>query len=127
MSTAQATMDKNTTELLEKTGAFFAFSDYQFDKKKEHNVKYTQLGGGLIIPVDAVKQYLEERQKMVTDFLKQDIEENGKDAIIERKLRNYECFYIMDISDALPVLKDYGFTEAEVMAVFLSLKNNEEF
>ena len=127
MSTAQLIQSQATTDLLNKTGAFFAFSQAQLDESKKEGVEYVRLSMGLIIPKKNVEEYIKTSQKISTDFLEQDIKENGKDGIIERELRNYECFYVMDISDALPVLKDYGFTEAEVMAVFMNLKNNEEF
>ncbi|WP_456303359.1 DUF7659 family protein, partial [Vibrio lentus] len=41
-----------------EAGAFFAFSNKQFDEAKKEGVKYASLGMGLICPVDNAKQLM---------------------------------------------------------------------
>ena len=49
-------MNEAQTELFNNTGAFFAFSDTQFDEKKKNGVKYAHLGAGLICPIENIEQ-----------------------------------------------------------------------
>jgi hypothetical protein len=40
-------MENKQTKALNKAGAFFAFSNEQFDKAKKEGIKYISLGAGL--------------------------------------------------------------------------------
>lgn len=43
-------LEEAQTKAFEKAGAFFAFSNSQFDEKKKDGVKYVDMGAGLICP-----------------------------------------------------------------------------
>jgi hypothetical protein len=49
-------------------------------------------------------------QEITSGKIEKDLEGNGKDAIIERELNNFECFYASDIEDCIETLKRYGIT-----------------
>ncbi|RZD19758.1 BglII/BstYI family type II restriction endonuclease [Pseudoalteromonas sp. MEBiC 03485] len=107
------------TALFERLGAFFAFGKEQFNQKRKEGVEYVLIKGmGLICP----KEHAEELGKGLADITKQgialDLEQNGKDKIIERELWNYECFYQCDISDCVDALTSYPITREEIQTVF---------
>lgn len=48
MKSATSYTEKQFSELLDKTGSFFAFSNKQFCEKKKEGIKYVNIGAGLI-------------------------------------------------------------------------------
>lgn len=115
--------ENGISEALEKFGGFFAFSDKQFNEAKKEGVKYTQIGHCLICPVENAialsKAIIEVHDRAV----QQDLQENGKDAIIERELYNYEAFYTGEIDDTVDAVKVYGFTHDDVLLVYRNIRN----
>ena len=107
-----------TTEAMEKYGAFFAFSVSQFNEKRVEGVLYVQDGSGMIAPKENFKTLVEELNKIHEDGIKQDIAENGIEAIIRRELNNYECDYTGDITDAVEALEGYGVSYEQVLNVY---------
>lgn len=120
-------VEKAQTEAFEKAGAFFAFSNSQFDEKKVEGVKYYNMGAGLICPKDTAKQLLADLDAIQASGIKQDLAENGKEGVIKRELNNHECYYTMDITDCVDKLKDYGITAEEILAVFKVEKATYEY
>ena len=51
-------IEEAQTKAFEKAGAFFAFSDKQFEEQKKEGVRYSYMGAGLICPKENQKQYL---------------------------------------------------------------------
>ncbi|MEZ8193214.1 hypothetical protein [Vibrio sp. 1F279] len=117
--------DKQTLAFNE-AGAFFAFSTKQFDEAKKEGVKYASLGMGLICPVDNVKQLMTRLDSIAQEGIAEDIEENGKKAIIRRELFNHECFYTNDICDCVESLEGYGISYDEVYEVFNHIRKTED-
>lgn len=107
------TQDKQTA-LFKECGAFFAFSQKQLDYAKLPDVKYASLGSGLICPVTNIKKLAKRLFMIQKEGIAQDIEENGKDAIIQRELGNHECQITGDVDVVVKALEDYGITELEV-------------
>lgn len=101
-----------------KHGAFFAFSIEQFDEQKQKGVTYTRIGSGLICPKENAADLMKEIQDTYLAGIKQDMEENGKEAIIKRELDNHECYYTGRIDDCVEKLTDYPITEEEIRKVF---------
>lgn len=106
------------TEALNAAGAFFAFSNEQFDAKKKEGTKYYRMGAGLICPKDTADQLVENLYNIALEGIKKDMEENGKAAIIRRELFNHECQISMDYSDCVRKLEDYPITEEEIKKAF---------
>ena len=116
--------EEKTTALFDKTGAFFAFSTAQFDEAKKEGVKYVSMGAGLICPKENAETLIKEFNEINKAAIEQDKTDNGAETIIKRELYNYECFYVCDIRDAVKALKKYGYSEAEIKAVYDAEKEN---
>jgi hypothetical protein len=116
MKTLASYTEARTTELLNSTGAFFAFSQKQLDEQKVEGVTYVSMGAGLIAPKDNIAEIVEGFFVISSESIAQDIKENGKPAIIWRELANHEAQTTSDISDTVEALEGYGITEEEVQA-----------
>lgn len=114
------------TQAFNEAGAFFAFSNQQFDDEKKEGVKYASLGMGLICPTDNVKQLMIRLDSIAQEGIAEDIKENGKKAIIRRELFNHECFYTNDICDCVEKLEGYGITYDEIYEVFNHIRKTED-
>jgi hypothetical protein len=116
MKTLASYTEARTTELLNSTGAFFAFGQMQYYEKKVHGVEYVSMGNGLIAPKDSAAEIVKGFKLIMSESIAQDIKENGKPAIIRRELANHEAQITSDISDTVEALEGYGITEEEVQA-----------
>ena len=106
------------TKLFNRLGAFFAFSNEQFEEQFKAGTKYVRLGGGMFCPKQHVNELISELDNIQEAAIKQDIQENGKEGIIRRELSNYECVITMDVGDAVDAVAKYGYTEEDVLAVW---------
>jgi hypothetical protein len=116
MKTLASYTETRTTELLNQTGAFFAFGQKQMDEQKVEGITYTSMGGGLVVPIVNAAEFADRFKTIVSESIAQDIAENGKPAIIRRELANHEAQITSDISDTVEALEGYGITEEEVQA-----------
>lgn len=98
---------KAQTEALNKAGAFFAFGQKQFDDQKKEGVKYTALHGGLICPSKNVDQLLSDLDRALENGIRQDVQENGFNAIVRREYFNHETQISMDTTDVMGKLDPY--------------------
>lgn len=101
-------LDNKSSELFAKHGAFFAFSNKQFDEAKKEGIKYVSLGAGLIAPKDNAKQLVEEWDRLHNESIKQQVEIMGADAIIEYEYFNHETQITCDVSALIDVLESYS-------------------
>ena len=106
------------TEFFNQTGTFFAFSDQQFNEGKKEGVKYASIGMGMLCPVENVKTLIAGLDSIHEAGIKQDIAENGIEAIIERELHNHEAFYTYDLNDTINSLDGYNVTKEQVKTIF---------
>ena len=105
------------TKLFDELGAFFAFSNEQFDEAKNPKVKkYVSLGAGLVCPKENVDEFQEQYNNLIQEGIRQDLAENDKIGIIHRELGNYEYCVTYDISDTVAALQQYGITPEEIQA-----------
>jgi len=100
-------MTSEQTKIFNKTGAFFAFNQDQFDEKVKKNTKYVNLGRGMICPKNNVNELIDNLDMIHKNAIIQDIKENGSKKIIERAYFNYETQITMDYTDAMDSLKPY--------------------
>lgn len=101
-------------EALKKNGAFFAFNTEQYEKEAKPGVRYVSLGSGLIAPKDTYKQLIKDLAEAKKERIKEDLEENSVEDIINRELANHEASYTMDIDDTVRALEGYGISEQEI-------------
>jgi len=105
-------------DTMRKHGAFFAFSQQQFNDQKVDGVTYTTGPSGLLCPTANMNDLVKGLALVHRAGIAADLAENGKLAIIQRELANHECQITMDYSDALEALAGYDITEAEVRTAF---------
>lgn len=110
--------EKKLSELFKEYGAFFAFSDKQYDEKAVKGVAYVSLYGGLICPREHAKILIKKIHECHIEDVKTDLEENGKETIIKRELYNHEAFCVYSIVDTVECLKSYDITVDEIQKVF---------
>ncbi|MCK9370253.1 hypothetical protein M0R04_10135 [Candidatus Dojkabacteria bacterium] len=122
MKYLQDYMQEAQTKALEKAGAFFAFSNKQFDEQKKDRIKYSNCGMGMICPSENVKTLLDELDRAYKNGIEKDIAENGYTNIVKRELNNHEAYYTQDITDTCNALGDYPITKENIYKVF---KNKE--
>ena len=114
------------TNLYNELGAFFAFSNKQFEEAKKKGVEYVSLGMGMIVPKNNAKQLVERLGQIQKEGIKQDIAENGKEAIIRRELFNHECFFTHDITDCVEKLEEYGYSHDDIFQVYSHICQTED-
>jgi hypothetical protein len=115
------------TQLYAETGAFFAFNQRQLEEQKKPNVKYISLGHGMICPEEQAQKLVDGITNIIAQGIAQDLAENGKTAIITRELHNHEAFYVGDITDTVAALDGYGFTRADIAAVYREVLPTVDF
>lgn len=117
--TAKEHTEKRIEQMLNDKGAFFAFSQSQFDEQKKEGVTYVRLGLGLLCPKENSVNIIDEVEEIYAQGRKADIEENGLEAIIIRELSNYEAWYTHDPTEAIEALSCYeGISSDLVQKVF---------
>ena len=118
--------NEKQTQAFDEAGAFFAFSQKQFNEAKREGIEYCSMGAGLICPVENAKHLFDRLEKINKEGIAQDIQENGKKAIIRRELFNHECFYTSDITACVEKLEDYGYSASEIYQVYDHICQTED-
>ena len=113
--------EEATTKAMDEAGAFFAFSNKQFDEQKKDNTQYLDLGAGLICPENTTNKLMASLENIIKYGIEQDIKENGKQAIIRRELDNHEANYTGEIDDTVNALTDYNFSIEDIIKEFKKL------
>ena len=117
MKSRQEYHEPGMTAIFKEYGAFFAFSQNQYNHCALAGVEYSHVCSGLYVPkayLQTVEDALAENAKKA---VQQDLAENGIHAIVERELRNHEYGYTWDITDTLSALADYDVTAAQVKSI----------
>ncbi len=117
--------DKQTAAF-DELGAFFAFSNEQFNEAKKEGVEYCHVTAGLICPVGNTSELLTRLDTITKEGIAQDIAENGIKAIIRRELFNHECFYTNDICDCVEKLEGYNVTYDDIYQEFNHIRTTED-
>lgn len=118
--------EQKQTALFDSLGAFFAFSNKQFEEKQKEGVKYISMGCGMITPEKNVKQLIDGLSNINKECIELDIAENGIDGIIRRELFNHECFYTGDIDSCIDKLQDYPISPEAIQAAYRHIRTTEE-
>lgn len=105
------------TDLFNKMGAFFAFSQDQFDERKIEGVVYTSMMAGLVCPKNNADALFQELDNIIQSGIASDIAANGLKKIIHRELANHEAQISMDIESTVHALSGYpGITRETIQA-----------
>ena len=112
-------MEAKQNELFQRTGTFFAFSQKQFEEGRKDNVKYVDMGQGMITEKPFVEEVINELDKIHKEAMVQDIKENGIQGVIQRELENYETYYTNDLEPAMEALESYPeITQKDIINVY---------
>ena len=103
------------TKAFNEFGAFFAFSQKQFDEKASPNVKYVDLGAGLITPKEKYKLLIKRLEDVQKEGIRQDKSDHSQTFIIKRELANHEYQITLDLTDTIDALKGYDFDKKSVI------------
>jgi len=119
-------VEAKQTLLFERTGAFFAFSKSQLEdgSKGRPKADFVSLGGGLLAPKENVKDLVNGLSEINSEGIAADIAENGKPAIIQRELGNYETQLSGDMSETVEALVDYDISEADIKKEYPAFYQN---
>lgn len=115
---------KKYSELLEQTGAFYAFGKSQFLEKKQPNVKYVSFGTGLLCPKSEVEKLISGISSLNEEGITKQQREYSPDEIISYAYFNFESQLANDTTDAKESLESYCekhpliYSEKRIDAVF---------
>ena len=99
--------DNKISNVLETNGAFYAFSNSQFEEKKQDGVKYVNLQGGLICPKENANNLIKSFDEIYTNAIKEQVQEFGAKRIISYEYFNHETQISGDIEQIKAVLSQY--------------------
>ena len=111
-------IDSAISSILKENGAFFAFSNKQYNNQRVEGTTYINLGSGLIAPKNNAKILLEQFDSAMQVGIMQYVEENGVKNIIWRELANYECQIVNNCEDAVRALKEYPISKDDILIEF---------
>lgn len=107
-------VEKKQTALFDSMGAFFAFSDSQFDEAKVEGVKYVSLFAGMICPKENARELIDRLETIHKDGIAEDLAENGVQGVIHRELGNHEAQITGDIDSTVDALEGYGISRLQI-------------
>lgn len=111
-------IEKEQTDLFERHGAFFAFTNKTVAEKSKKGVEYYSLGMGLICPKENCQMLYKEMNELEDKKIAWELNHNTKKEIIWYNLANHECQITWDTTNVVENLEDYGITKEEVNSEF---------
>lgn len=107
-------LDDKVSAIMSEFGCFFAFSSKQFAEKKVEGVKYSSFSSGMICPTEYCSEVDSRIREAISTAIKEDIADNGEEAVIRRELINHEATYTGSINSTLDALAGYGVSKEQV-------------
>ena len=101
-------------DLLTKNGAFFAFTEQQYNDAALPGVEYKRICAGMLCPSDNVKTVMDSLDSLSDEKINWELANNTLKTIIWDSLANYESQITGCYSDAYEALKPYGITEDQI-------------
>ena len=100
-------MSEKQSKLFKKTGAFFAFSQKQYDEQSQNGVVYVNMGHGMICPKKNASKLIKGLDKIILESIEEDVNDNGPEAIIRREYFNHESQLTGCTEDAFHALREH--------------------
>ena len=107
-----------TSEAMKAAGAFFCFSNKQFDEQKKEDTKYVDMGAGLVCEWDNVKELNKQLNDIIKKGIERDLKENKIDGVIRRELADHEAYMTMSIESTIDALEGYNIEKEDIQAIF---------
>ena len=124
-------IDVKINDLLTANGAFFAFTEQQYNDEALPGVEYKRLYAGMLCPSDNVKSVMDGLDNLSDEKIQYELANNILKDIIWDSLANYECQISGDYSDAIEALKPYDISEDDIKtewpAYYQNCINNDYF
>jgi hypothetical protein len=117
-------IDEKITGLLDVNGAFFAFTEQQYNDEALPGVEYKRLYAGMLCPSDNAAAVMNGLDSLSNEKTEYELANNSLKAIIWYSLANYECQITGDYSDAIEALKPYGITEEDIKTEWTAYYQN---
>ena len=117
-------IDLKINDLLTANGAFFAFTEQQYNDEAMPDVEYKRLYAGMLCPSDNVKTVMNGLDSLSDEKTHWELANNSIKTIICDSLANYECQISGDYSDAIEALKPYGISEDQIKTEWLGYYRN---
>ena len=112
--------ENKNSELFDKVGLFFAFSNEQFQTNKtplKEGEKYVSIGAGGYLPKGNVDAFLKGMEE-IGKWYKGEVKSNkAEEKEIVYELHNHECFYTNDITDVVEMFAG-TYTEEQITKIF---------
>lgn len=108
--------NQRVDDVMTQHGAFFAFSNAQFDEQKQADVEYISLGGGLVVPEEHAKSLIANLALASKEKIDWELENNTKKEIIWYELANHECQISGTYRNVVNLLTPYNITQDEIAA-----------
>lgn len=118
------------TKLFNECGAFFAFSNEQYEEQAKEGVQYVCIMAGLLCPKDNADKLNEGLDRITEEAVKADVAENTAEGIMRREYFNHECQISCDPEDAIASLYNHRkvfpelFTDEVMNKVFTKCFND---
>ena len=117
-------IDLKINDLLTANGAFFAFTEQQYNDEALPDVEYKRLYAGMLCPSDNVKTVMLGLDSLSDEKTQYELSNNSLKTIIWDSLANYECQISGDYREACEALKPYGITEDQIKTEWPSYYQN---
>ena len=101
-------------DLLAANGAFFAFTEQQYNDEALPGVEYKRLYAGMLCPSNNVKTVMDGLDSLSDEKKRWELANNTLKTIIWDSLANYECQISGDYIDAIDALKVYRISEDDI-------------
>jgi hydroxymethylpyrimidine pyrophosphatase-like HAD family hydrolase len=96
-----------TAELFKNNGAFFAYSNKQFNEQKKEGIEYVNILGGLIGPKDKAKFILSEMERLYDESVIEHVKNETPEKIISYEYFNHETQLTGDINTIIDLFSEY--------------------
>jgi hypothetical protein len=110
--------------LLTANGAFFAFTEQQYNDEALPGVEYKRLYAGMLCPSNNVKTVMDGLDSLNDEKIQYELSNNSLKDIIWDSLANYECQISGDYNDAIAALKVYGISDDDIKKEWPSYYQN---
>ena len=107
--------EKKQADFFASMGAFFCYSEKQFNDEKTEGVEYTTVSG-LACPKENEKKLLAGFEKIYKENISYKLANNTKKELIWDSLSNFEVQITGSLVQTMEALKELGITEDEVRA-----------
>ena len=102
------------TKAFNDNGAFFAFSDKQYEEEAKLGVKYVSMGCGMIVPKENAPLLFSALESINSQKIEWELANNTKKEIIWYQMANHEVQLNGDYSEVISLMKEYDINDEEV-------------